>query len=36
MQEKILHRKYYVQDYGGQQSTETRKSTISNVMSVKG
>jgi hypothetical protein len=31
-----VHRRYYAQDYGGQQSTETRKSTVSNVMSIKG
>jgi hypothetical protein len=36
MQENLPYRRYYAQDYGGQQSTETQKSTFNNVMAVKG
>jgi hypothetical protein len=36
MQEKLPHRRYYAQYYGGQQSTKTQKNTVINVMSSKG
>jgi hypothetical protein len=36
MKEKLPRRRYYVQDYGGQQFTKTRKSTVRDAMSVKG
>jgi hypothetical protein len=36
MQENLPRRRYSARDYGGQQFIETRKSTVRDVMSVKG